>query len=335
MKVRDVMTKDVLTIDEFTTVASAIKIMQDNSLSSLIIRPLEQQGSYGIVTEIDILNKVVGQGHNPHQLCVRDIMTRPCIEVNPDLQIKSVAKLFAQTGIFYAPIVQKKLFRPKKLLGVVSVRDLILRGEFVKQLSKPEELSSRKIEDSKTKKLSQLRDKDLTDYQRLRSQGAISANSTRILDKMPQNELEHLDHAIETELESPAYEINQVSEKADQETKNKKLFQLRDEDLTDYQRLRSQGSISRYSTRILDKMPQDELENVDNEIETELETPSDEIENSPEKDTKNARSKKLSNLRDRDLTDYQRLRSQGSISRYSTRIFDKMPQDKTDGKSDL
>ena len=264
MKVRDVMTKDVLTIDEFTTVASAIKIMQDNGLSSLIIKPLEKQSSYGIVTEIDILNKVVGQGHNPHQLCVRDIMTRPCIEVSPDLQIESVAQLFTKTGILYAPIVQKKLFRPKKLLGVISVSDLILKGEFVKQLTNSEELSSRKIEDprekvlqdSKRKKLAQLRDEHLTDYQRLRSQGAISANSTRILDKMPEDESKHLDHELEPELEPQYDEMENYPEKPTKNLKSKKLAQLRDEHLTDYQRLRAQGAISRYSTRIFDKISQ-------------------------------------------------------------------------------
>ena len=108
MKVRDIMTTDVLTIDEFTTVASAIKIMEDHSLRSLMIEPLDKKDSYGIVTEIDILYKVVAKGQDPEEICVRDIMTRPCIEVQPDLNIKSVAQLFAKTGICYAPIVQKK-----------------------------------------------------------------------------------------------------------------------------------------------------------------------------------------------------------------------------------
>ena len=192
MKIRDVMTTDVLTIDESTTVASAIIIMKDNSLSSLIIEPPDKKSSYGIITEIDILYKVIAQGQNPEKLSVRDIMARPCIEVNPDLEIKSAAQLFAKTGISYAPIVQKKLFSPKKLLGVISARELILQSNCVKQLDKAkdwdqiESYREKAIQDSKPKKLSRPNNETLTDYQRLRAQGSISAYSTRIFQKMPQ-----------------------------------------------------------------------------------------------------------------------------------------------------
>ena len=271
MKVREVMTTDVLTIDESATVASAITIMEDNSLSSLIIEPLDKKNSYGIITEIDILYKVVAKGKNPKKLCVRDIMTRPCIEVNPDLEIKSVAQLFAKTGISYAPIVQKKLFSPKKLLGVISARELIFQSDFVKQINKSQDLnqranySERVIQDSKPKKLSRPNDEALTDYQRLRAQGAISAYSTRIIQKMPQDELEHLDSDF---VEQP-HKIEQPNKQEDfpkraiKDSKSKKLSRPNNEALTDYQRLRAQGSISAYSTRIIQKMPQDKKDETD------------------------------------------------------------------------
>ncbi len=308
MKVRDVMTTNVLTIDEFTTVDSAIKIMQDKGLQSLIIEPLDKKDSYGILTEIDILYKVVAKGHNPEKLCVRDIMTKPCIEVKPDLDIKSVAQLFAKTGICSAPIVQKKIFSPKKLLGVVSVSNLIPKSNFVKQPRDTRE--SPKVDDK------------LTDYQRLRSQGSISAYSTRILDKMPQEQspLPASDSTPQPEQRDNAAETITPDSTAQKSSRQDK------EQLTDYQRLRAEGSISAYSTRILDKMPQEQSHH----SSPDLTPQSEQRDDSPEPTTPESESKKSSQQPKDSLTDYQRLRSQGAISRYSTRIIDKMPQEPKD-----
>ncbi len=328
MKVRDVMTTNVLTIDEFTTVADAIKIMQDNSLSSLIIEPLDKKDSYGIVTEIDILYKVVAKGHHPQQLCVRDIMTRPCIEVKPNLNIKSAAQLFAKAGIFYAPIVQKKLFSPKKLLGVISVRDLIIKSDIVEQPHKSQELSKiddhkeKVIQDSTKQKLSQPPKVEMTDYQRLRSQGAISTYSTRILDKMSPEE----SATSHSEFVEQPNQTEDYREEVTQDSKKQQSSPGPKDQLTDYQRLRAQGSISRYSTRILDKMTPDDSDT----SQADFVEQSNQTEDYSKEATQDSKKQKSSPDPKEQLTDYQRLRAQGSISRYSTRILNKMPQEKKD-----
>ena len=127
MKVTDIMSKKVITIRGFATVANAVKLMQDNGLTSLIVDRLDESDSYGIVTETDIIYKVAAKGHDPEQVRVCEIMTKPCIVVNPDLSTKSVAQLFANTGIRRAPIIRDKL------LGVVSINDLLLKSNFVQQ----------------------------------------------------------------------------------------------------------------------------------------------------------------------------------------------------------
>ena len=310
MKVRDVMTTDFVTISESTTVDRAINIMKDNGLRSLIIEPLDKKDSYGILTERDILYKVVAKGHNPEELCIRDIMTKPCIEVKPDLDIQSVAQLFAKTGICSAPIVQKKIFSPKKLLGVVSVNNLIRQSNFAQQ---PRD----------NRKFHKLDDK-LTDYQRLRSQGSISAHSTRILDKMPQEQTsDSLDDVVtESELK------DDTPRKIIQDPTAQKSSKQDKDRLTDYQRLRLQGSISAYSTRILDKMstPQEPSQASSSDFIPQ----SEQRDDSPEETTPESEPKKSSKKPQDNLTDYQRLRSQGSISRYSTRILDKMPPEPND-----
>ena len=145
MKVADIMSQKVITIRSFATVAHAVKLMRDHGLSSLIVDRLDESDSYGIVTETDIIYKVAAKGHDPDQVRVCEIMTKPCIVVNPDLSIKSVAQLFANTGIRRAPIIRDKL------LGVISTTDLLLRSNFVEKPSAVllQEQIERKIADAR------------------------------------------------------------------------------------------------------------------------------------------------------------------------------------------
>ena len=127
MKVSNIMSKNVVTIRSFATVASAVKLMRDNKLSSLIVNRLDESDSYGIVTKTDIICKVAAKGLDPKQVRVCEIMTKPCIVVNPDLNIQSVSQLFANTAIHRAPIIRDKL------LGIVSMSDLLLKSNFVEK----------------------------------------------------------------------------------------------------------------------------------------------------------------------------------------------------------
>ncbi len=129
MKVADIMNTKVITIRSFATVAHAVKLMRDYNLSSLIVERLDESDSYGIVTKTDIIHKVAAKGLDPKQIRVCEIMTKPCIVVNPDLSVRSVSQLFANTGIRRAPIIKDKL------IGIVSTTDLLLKSNFVEQPS--------------------------------------------------------------------------------------------------------------------------------------------------------------------------------------------------------
>jgi predicted transcriptional regulator len=58
---------------------------------------------------------------------VYEIMTKPCIVVNPDLGVEYVAQLFARTRIRIAPVIAGKL------LGIVSINDILSKSNFVEQ----------------------------------------------------------------------------------------------------------------------------------------------------------------------------------------------------------
>lgn len=122
LKAKDIMTTEVVTIEPSATVAEAIALMKEKGLRALIVERMNEEDAYGIVTETDIVYKVVAQGLSPQSVLVREIMTKPCIVVNPDLSVENVARLFALTGIRRAPVIRERL------LGVISVTDIIRKA---------------------------------------------------------------------------------------------------------------------------------------------------------------------------------------------------------------
>lgn len=119
------MTQDVVTIAGSATVAEAVKLMKLKELRALIVHTRSAQDAYGIVTQTDIVYKVVAYGKDPETVRVHEIMTKPCIVVNPDLGVEYVARLFANTGMRIAPVIRGEL------LGIISVTDILHKGDFV------------------------------------------------------------------------------------------------------------------------------------------------------------------------------------------------------------
>lgn len=127
LKAKDIMTTDVVTIRGSATVAEAVKKLNEQGLRALIVERRHEQDAYGIVTETDIIYKVAAFGKDPKKMRVYEIMTKPCIVVNPDLGVEYVARLFAQTHIHLAPVIKDTL------MGVISINDILKKGDFVEK----------------------------------------------------------------------------------------------------------------------------------------------------------------------------------------------------------
>ena len=125
MKAQDIMTQEVATIRGSATVAEAVKLMKLKNLRSLVVERRYDEDAYGLVTEEDIAKKVVAYGKDPKQLKVSEVMTKPCVVVNPDLAVEYVARLFAFTGVDRAPVIRGDL------LGIISVTDILFKSDFL------------------------------------------------------------------------------------------------------------------------------------------------------------------------------------------------------------
>jgi CBS domain-containing protein len=127
LKAADIMTKDVATIRSSATVAEATKLMRERAWRALIVDRRHDQDAYGIITATDIVYKVAALGKDPRTIRVYQIMTKPCIAINPDLGVEYVARLFAENGLRLAPVIQQTL------LGIISEYDILNKGDFLER----------------------------------------------------------------------------------------------------------------------------------------------------------------------------------------------------------
>lgn len=157
----DIMTRDVVTIRGSATVAEAVAALRKNELRALIVDRRNPQDSYAILTETDIVYKVIAYGIDAATIRVFEIMTKPCIGVRPDLGVEYIARLFANTGIRRAPVIGDRL------LGIVSVSDILHRGDAI------EKPKSRILQEEITQAIVYAR--DVSAKQGLRSAAAAEA----------------------------------------------------------------------------------------------------------------------------------------------------------------
>lgn len=127
LKAADVMTKDVATIRSSATIAEAVELMQARDWRSLIVDRRHEQDAYGIISDTDIVYKVIAYGKDPYKVRVYEVMTKPCISVNPDLGIEYVARLFADHHLHRAPVIQGEL------LGIISITDILAQSHFLEE----------------------------------------------------------------------------------------------------------------------------------------------------------------------------------------------------------
>lgn len=123
----DVMTKDVAMIRSSATVKEAVDLMRIRDWRALIVDRRHEQDAYGIITESDIVYKVISYSKDPNKVRVYEIMTKPCIVVNPELGLEYVARLFANHHLRRAPVISGKL------LGIISLTDILARSSCLEQ----------------------------------------------------------------------------------------------------------------------------------------------------------------------------------------------------------
>ena len=129
MLVREIMNREVVTVEETVTVQEAARLMSEHTVGCLIV--VKNKELIGIVTERDFLSKVIVEGKNPAKTPVKNIMTREVVLGKPDLDVQEAVDIMHEKGIKKLPIVEGN-----KLVGILTVSDVCtVEPKFIEKLS--------------------------------------------------------------------------------------------------------------------------------------------------------------------------------------------------------
>jgi CBS domain-containing protein len=118
LRVEDVMIEGVITVDSDASVMKAVSLMNENEIGCLIVT--RRGKAVGIVTERDLLARVIAKSKNPKKTKVREIMTKPLISGQPDMDLEEATKLMFKMKIKKLPVVEQE----GKLAGLITLTDV-------------------------------------------------------------------------------------------------------------------------------------------------------------------------------------------------------------------
>ena len=119
MFVKDVMTSPVVTIDEFTTTNKVANVMAKKALGCVIIT--NKKGKpIGIITERDLVQRVLAKNLIPDAIKAKSIMTSPLVTISPEATVTEAAKQMNRLNIRRLGVVYKDSLR-----GIVTSKDVL------------------------------------------------------------------------------------------------------------------------------------------------------------------------------------------------------------------
>jgi len=127
MKVREIMSRPIITEDEAALVSEVVKDMAELGIGSVVIT--SEGKPTGIITERDIALKVLLANKQATEVKAKEIMSTPLITIEPDASVDDASALAANKRIKSLPVVENGV-----LVGIVSVSNILtLKPEYVKR----------------------------------------------------------------------------------------------------------------------------------------------------------------------------------------------------------
>jgi len=123
VRVKDVMTNNYQRVDGMMMTDQALSKMKETGAPVLIVDKRDDNDEYGIVLLSDIAREVLAVNRAPERVNIYEIMSKPVVGVDPNMDIRYCARLFNTLGFSYAPVIDKG-----KLLGLVGYADMLLEG---------------------------------------------------------------------------------------------------------------------------------------------------------------------------------------------------------------
>ena len=117
MNVEELMVRNVVTVHPDTLVEEAVRIMNTHEIGCLIVS--ENGKPIGIITERDLLKRVLEQGKPPKTIRVAEIMSKPVIYGDPQMELEDAARLMFRKKVKKLPVI-----KDEELVGLITLTDL-------------------------------------------------------------------------------------------------------------------------------------------------------------------------------------------------------------------
>jgi len=117
MKAEDVMAREVVTLDEDVSAKKAAEIMAQEGVSAIIVT--SEGKAKGILTERDILKRIVAEDKDSRKTKVKEIMSSPLVTIEPSTDLEKAAHLMFEKKIKNLPVIHEN-----RLIGLISLQDI-------------------------------------------------------------------------------------------------------------------------------------------------------------------------------------------------------------------
>ena len=118
--VRDIMSKEVKVVRPDSSVKEVVATMNKFDIGSIVV--VQGNRPVGIITERDILRRIVQPCLAPETLTARQVMTSPVLTISETASIDEAAKLMAKKKVKKLPVMDKQ-----KLVGIVTLTDIVTK----------------------------------------------------------------------------------------------------------------------------------------------------------------------------------------------------------------
>jgi CBS domain-containing protein len=138
MKVADIMVENVVKVSAEEAVDKAVKLMNKRQIGCLVVT--KNGNVVGILTERDLLRRVLAKSKDPRKIKVSQVMTKPVVVGSPLMELEDAARMMFRRKIKKLPLVDEG-----KLVGLITLTDVARTAHIdIKMLSIIKELSSNK-----------------------------------------------------------------------------------------------------------------------------------------------------------------------------------------------
>ena len=110
--VEDLIENELVTLPEDSVIADAVKVMKDGGVSSIIVRSLSSSAENplitGIVTERDILYRVIGGNKGPYKTVLKEVMSSPVVTIEKGSSVNEAMSLMRNRNIRRLLVVKRE-----------------------------------------------------------------------------------------------------------------------------------------------------------------------------------------------------------------------------------